>query len=195
MIQSKVLLVDCDGVLLDWEYAFDVWMRHHGHTIKQKGDYEVSVRYGIDNAKQMIRMFNESAAIGFLPPLRDAIHYVKKLHEEHGYVFHAITSLSNDPNAQKLRTINLERLFGESTFEKYVYLDTGADKDQALKPYEGSECFWIEDKPENALVGAALGLESLLVSHQHNQNFNNDSTYRVQRVDNWKEIYSIITGI
>ena len=195
MIRDKVIMVDCDGVLLDWEYAFDVWMRHHGHTIKQKGDYEVSVRYGIDNAKQMIRMFNESAAIGFLPPLRDAIHYVKKLHEEHGYVFHAITSLSNDPNAQKLRTINLERLFGESTFEKYVYLDTGADKDQALKPYEGSECFWIEDKPENALVGAALGLESLLVSHQHNQNFNNDSTYRVQRVENWKEIYSIITGI
>jgi len=155
----------------------------------------MSVRYGIDNAKPMIRMFNESAAIGFLPPLRDAIHYVKKLHEECGYVFHAITSLSNDPNAQKLRTINLQRLFGETAFEKFVYLDTGADKDEALKPYEGSECFWIEDKPANALVGAGLGLHSLLMSHQHNKNFNNDSKYRVERVENWKEIYSKITGI
>lgn len=206
MQRDKVILVDCDGVLLDWEYAFDVWMRHHGHTIKQKGDYEVSVRYGIDNAKQIIRIFNESAAIGFLPPLRDAIHYVKKLHEEHGYVFHAITSLSNDPNAQKLRTINLQRLFGETAFEKFVYLDTGADKDEALKPYEGSECWWIEDKPANAQVGIKYGLSSILMAHAHNIEFysqysrammftENNSKYRMQRVENWREIYSYITGI
>ena len=25
------IITDCDGVLLDWAYAFDVWMGEHGH--------------------------------------------------------------------------------------------------------------------------------------------------------------------
>ena len=193
-INEKVILVDCDGVLCDWEYAFDVWMRHHGNSIKVKGEYLMRIKYGIDNASQWIRHFNESAAIGFLPPLRDAIHYVKKLHEEHGYVFHCITSLSNDPNAQKLRTLNLERLFGKTVFEKFIYLDTGADKDKVLDEYRGSECYWVEDKPENAIQGAVRGLNSVLMYHHHNAE-SDLGNLNISRVDNWKEIYQLITGI
>jgi hypothetical protein len=75
-----------------------VWMEQHGHE-KQPGSefiYDIGERYGIsrDQGRKLIKIFNESAAIGFLPPLRDAMFYVKRLHEEHGYVFHCITSLS-----------------------------------------------------------------------------------------------------
>ena len=28
---DKKIIVDCDGVLLDWAYAFDVWMGEHGY--------------------------------------------------------------------------------------------------------------------------------------------------------------------
>lgn len=193
-ISDKVILVDCDGVLLDWEYAFDVWMRRHGHTPVENGFsiYKIGQRYNITNANKMIRMFNESAAIGFLPPLRDAIHYVKKLHEEHGYIFHAITSLSNDPAAQELRTSNLKRLFGDSVFERYVYLDTGADKDEALLPYKDTGCVWVEDKYTNAVVGADLGLDSLLVKHDHNADFEHPN---VKTINNWKEVYDHIVGV
>jgi hypothetical protein len=135
-------------------------------------------------------MFNESAAIGFLPPLRDAIHYVRKLHEEHGYVFHLITSLSLDPAAQALRTQNIKKLFGETAFERFVYLDTGADKDEALKEYRGTNYWWIEDKPENALAGAREGLECLLMEHSHNMHY---TEYNL--VKNWKEIYEEIVGV
>ena len=38
-------------------------------------------------------------------------------------------------------------------------LDTGADKDEALAPYFNSGAFWIEDKTENAELGAELGLQ------------------------------------
>lgn len=191
MMKEKVILVDCDGVLLDWEYAFDTWMKRHGYEPVKSDVYKMDEKYGLDRAecKRLIRMFNESAWIRKLPPLRDAMKYVKKLHEEHGYVFHAITSLSNDQYAQHLRTKNLRELFGDTAFEKYVYLDTGADKDEALAEYEGSECYWVEDKPENALVGRDYGLKSILMAHGHNAGCGAG-----KRVQNWKEIYEMVVG-
>lgn len=192
---DKTILVDCDGVLLNWEYAFAIWMEQHGHQ-KQPGAefvYDIGGRYGIarSQGRQLIKMFNESAAIGFLPPLRDAMYYVKRLHEEHGYVFHCITSLSLDVNAQRLREMNLRKLFGDTAFESIVCLATGADKHQALEPYRDSGCWWIEDKPENAEVGLDLGLRSVLMEHGHNMDHANE---RLPVVRNWREIYDLITS-
>jgi len=195
MKKDKVILVDADGVLLDWEYAFDQWMARHGYTIKVTGDYKMDIKYGLSrqDTMRLVRMFNESAWIRKLPPLRDAMKYVRKLHVDHGYIFHVITSLSNDQYAQHLRTKNLRELFGDTVFEKYVYLDTGADKDHVLKEYKDTGCFWVEDKPQNAEVGAVFGLNSLLMLHDHNEDheiiYNN-----ITKVVNWKEIYDIITA-
>ena len=194
-MKTKIILTDSDGVLLDWEYAFDVYMTQHGFNKQPGGNlkYNIGTRYGIDHeqGKKLIKIFNESAHIGFLPPLRDAMYYVKRLHEEHGYVFHCITSLSRDENAQELRRMNLKKLFGSTAFEKFVFLDTGADKDEALEPYRDSGLFWIEDKIQNCQVGRDLGLKSLLVEHGHNMDYEDPA---IPRVRNWKEIYNIITG-
>ena len=192
---QSLILVDADGVILDWEYAFSVWMEQHGF-VKTEGSqfiYDIGKRYGIDHeqGRKLIKIFNESAAIGFLPPLRDAMYYVKRLHEEHGYVFHCITSLSLDANAGKLREMNLRKLFGKTAFEKITCLDTGADKHDALEPYRDSGCWWVEDKPENAEVGHKLGLRSILVEHGHNMNHVNE---QIPVVKNWREIYAIITS-
>ena len=113
-MQEKIILTDIDGVVLDWEFAFHQWMEHHGHTLDDKNVYSVATAYNLadSKAKALIRTFNESAAIGFLPPLRDAQYYIKKLHEKHQYRFVAITSLSLDPYAKKLRVQNLNKLFG-----------------------------------------------------------------------------------
>jgi len=190
--QKKLILTDIDGVVLNWEYAFHVWIQQHGYTqIEQASEhYDMHVRYDVEKSeiKARIRQFNESAAIGFLPPLRDAVHYIKKLHEKKGYVFHAITSLSDDPHAQQLRTQNLKKLFGETVFERFIYLDTGADKDEALLPYAQSGLLWVEDKPENAACGAELGLNAVLMEHQHNMN--EDDNFQIFK--NWKEIYEVM---
>jgi beta-phosphoglucomutase-like phosphatase (HAD superfamily) len=191
---KKLILTDADGVLLDWEWAFNVWMQEHGfeEVPGSKLNYDMSMRYGIpkEQVKKLIRLFNESAAIGFLPALRDAMYYVKRLHEEHGFRFHCITSLSLDPNAQKLREMNLNKLFGTSAFERIVCLDTGADKDEALQEYEGTGCYWLEDKIENAEAGYRAGLRSLLVEHGHNMHHYHEG---ITIVKNWKEIYQLIT--
>jgi len=193
-VSKKIILVDCDGVICDWEYAFDIYLSQHGFNKVEGGQfkYDIGKRYGIDSdqGKKLIKLFNESASIGFLPALRDSMYYIKKLHEKHGYVFHCITSLSKDKNAQELRKMNIRKLFGKTTFEKFVFLDTGADKDDALAEYADSDYYWIEDKITNAVVGHDIGLKSILMEHGHNLDFEHP---KIPRVKNWQEIYQLIT--
>lgn len=193
-MNNKLILTDADGVLLDWEWAFRVWMTERGYQFEESGKLEYSLHHHYkditkEEIKKLIKIFNESASIGFLPALRDSVYYVKRLHEEHGYQFRVITSLSLDKNAAKLREMNLRKLFGNA-IESVICLDTGADKDQALEPYRNSGMWWIEDKPENADVGYNLGLQSILVEHGHNMHHR--CNYDLAK--NWKQIYGIITG-
>ena len=171
---EKIIVTDCDGVLLNWEYAFCAWMTQHGYTEIKDGnkEYNIGKRFGItlEEAIKQVVIFNESAAMAFLPALRDARYYVKRLHEEHGYVFHCVTSMSLDPNAKKLRQMNLDKLFGSTAFPVLECLDTGADKDKALSKYAGSNCYWLEDKVENATAGLQFGLKPILIEHGHNMN-------------------------
>jgi hypothetical protein len=51
--------------------------------------------------------------------------------------------------------------------------------------------FWIEDKPENAAVGAAIGLRSILMMQSHNID---NVPEGCKPVVNWKEVYELITG-
>jgi FMN phosphatase YigB (HAD superfamily) len=193
--KDKVILTDVDGVLLDWEEGFSVWMEHHGHKPVEgyKYMYNIGERYGIskEEGNRLVRTFNESAAIGFLPPARDAQYYVKLLAEKHQYRFLAVTSLSTDPYAKELRERNLKKLFGD-IFVDVICLDTGADKDEVLadlaKKYRGN--WWIEDKPENVDAGIAAGFEGLLVEHGHNLTYSGQA----QIVTKWEEIYNVIAG-
>jgi len=193
MKKEKLILSDVDGVLLNWEYAFNIWMEDHGYTMVENGNfvYNVAKRYGLDSKEgsRMVRFFNESAVQGFLPALRDSEHYVRLL-ANLGYKFHVITSMTKNAHAQKLRIRNLEKLFGEDTFEKFIFLDTGEDKDAVLKEYEGTGLYWIEDKPTNADLGLKLGLKSLVMEHAFNLHYEGDAPF----VKNWREVYETITG-
>ena len=193
MNPNKTILVDCDGVLVDWEAKFHAWMLSRGYEPRpdHHNHYLISERYqGVsrDQARTLTRHFNESAAVGFMPPLRDSIYWVKRLNWKMGFRFHVITSLSLDPDAQELRRQNLMALFGD-IFDRIICLDTGSDKHDVLAQYHGSGCWWIEDKPENALAGLACGLRPILMAHDHNRSFQHD---HVPRAANWQEIYSII---
>tara|TARA_B110000091_G_C13603474_1_gene385688 strand:- start:18 stop:617 length:600 start_codon:yes stop_codon:yes gene_type:complete len=187
----KVILTDADGVLLNWGYAFDVWMLERGYKAAYPLEYDIAKIYDIPRvlSKKFVREFNESAHMGFVPPLRDAMQYVRKLHEEHGYVFHLITSMSKDENAQKLRTMNIKKLFGETAFVKFIYLDTGADKDEVLAQYKGTGYTWVEDKVENAIAGDKQGLDSIVMEHGYNMD---NQDYPLMK--NWKDVYEYLVG-
>jgi len=194
-LKNKFILTDCDGVCLDWETAFMGWCRHNGMVPVEGYQlmYKINERFNItpEEGKRLTNQFNSSAAIGFLPPLRDAQWFIRKLFEQHGYLFVAVTSLHSDPYAQELRTQNLRKLFGDA-FVGFHYLDCGADKDEILErlshKYYGAP--WIEDKPVNADVGAEFGFNSFLMEHGHNMDYQGPATI----VKSWEQLYDILKG-
>lgn len=191
---DSTILTDVDGVLLDWESAFHDWMTtHHGHS--QNGNYNsywLEDRYDLPrhDIYNKVKEFNESSRIGFLEPFRDSVHYVKLLREKHNFKFVAVTALSTEPTAIKLRKYNLSNVFDKNTFLDVFSIETAACKREILtelsKQYMG--CWWIEDKAENADVGTECGYRSILVKHRHNSSYTGSAFV----ANNWREIYEHI---
>lgn len=192
MLKEKLILTDVDGVLLHWEWMFDIWMQRHGYVRRNHNAYNTAQAYGIteQEGERLCTMFNETVYIRNLPPYRDAIRYTRKLHEDHGYVFHAITSISNDPLVIESRVENLYQVFGRSMFFDITCLHHSVSKATVLNQYDGSNCWWLEDHPTNFQLGLDLGLNSLLV----NQTYNQITPAADRRVNNWKEIYERIVS-
>lgn len=186
---ARKILVDVDGVLLNWEESFTAWMLERGYEVQVQDHYKQSVRYGIEQftADRLIEQFNTSAWIGFIKPLRDAVSVIDTMLSEHWH-FECITSLSDDHWAGELRRMNLERFFGRAAFRRVRCIATGADKDDILREYKRG-LWWVEDKPENALAGLEAGHKPLLIDHKYNRWFNHPD---VRRVENWEQIRQII---
>jgi FMN phosphatase YigB (HAD superfamily) len=121
-MSDKVIVTDCDGVLLNWEKAFHEWMTHSGYDIKKEGPkltYHFEDTFDItrEKGRELVRGFNESAGIGFLEPLRDSVEGVKTLVDK-GYVFDVVTSLGKYGPAVALREMNLECVFDKDVFPR-----------------------------------------------------------------------------
>ena len=188
---DKRIILDCDGVLLDWAYAFDVWMVEHGYTKISNTNqyYDQTRRYGISQveAVSQIKRFNESGCVGFIPAFRDSVEYVTKL-SELGWKFEVISCLDKDKYAQKLRQKNLLHLFGDVFDFIDCALDFTVGKEQyLLDRYKGKNYYWIEDSVDHAESGKRVGLNSIVMDHPYNKDWDGP------RVKNWKDIYQIIT--
>jgi len=186
---KNVILTDIDGVVLNWEASFNEWMAQKKYVLVEPDAYNVNQRFNIsrEKSKELVRIFNESAQIGFLSPLRDSLPYMTKIHHEFGITFHCITSLSLDKCAQKLRIQNLENWFGSNVFSEYLFADTGQDKNHILKNYIHTNYIWVEDKPVNAEDGLAYGLRPYLMAHNYNLDYKHPE---IKRVSSWREIYN-----
>lgn len=195
-MNNKVILTDCDGVLLDWEKSFHAWMSERGHELNDQFAhmYNMSERFGVskEESERNVRDFNESAAIGYLDAFRDSRWFVRLLHRRHGYDFICITSMTTDPYAKRLRQANLDRLFGHGTVRELVCLDVGDDKEQILieyaDKYPGAP--WIEDTPENADAGIQAGLDAILLKHSHNAEYKGPAV----PLEDWKDVHDYLVS-
>lgn len=188
---TKQILTDADSVLLDWEAGLHRWMEMQGHRkTNALASRKIQTSYpslSDEEARRCVAQFCDSSHIGFLDAERDARSGVAKLVEA-GYTFTVITSLGQDPFTMQLREQNLFNLFGKDAFDDIIFLDIGADKDDALRSYAG-DYYWIEDKGKNATAGLQFGMQPILINHLHNQNYTDPN---VIRVDTWAEIVDTV---
>jgi len=188
-------LTDVDGVLLDWVPGFEKWCADNNHPIKLPGainQRSVYRKYGLTEevATQLVTEYNKSEAMKSLPPYRDSVDYVRKLAAE-GWKFVTITSQTSDAQGQMYRMENLNTVFGPNIFIKHHILETSAPKDDVLAEYKDSGLYWIEDKWDNAVLGADMGLIPLVMRDETNAKY---FDYRIKHFDNWIQIYKHISG-
>lgn len=193
-LYENVIVTDYDGVCAYWEHGFHMWMLSNGYKIVNRGSYDIEDTYDIsvDKAIMLTQAFNESAALKKLPPVKEAIKYIRKLHEDHGYVFHCISAIPNTRDMYEARMENIQNLFGKTAFERLILCGSSKNKKELLKEYKDTGCFWLEDVVENSHYGLDYGMKCILFNHHYNENAELDP--RIKRVYNWKEIYSLIEG-
>lgn len=188
---DKTILTDVDGVLLDWETAFEEYAIAQGYVFNENKRivYGMDAQLGItqEEASKLIGSFNYSEEFGRIAPWRDSVEYVKRFKDE-GWRFVAITTAGEHPDTWPLRKANLDAVFGTDAIDKLYVLPLHGDKGVELVKYKDSGLFWIEDKPSNAVLGYQYGLRPLLMNTSHNQNYRGS----VKRVNTWEEIYRII---
>jgi len=181
------IITDCDGVLLDWVFAFDVWMSEQGYQKLPDANqhFYQTKRYAISeqDALNFVKRFNESGSVGYIPAYKDAVEYVTKFAKQ-GYRFEVISSLHMDKYAQKLRIENLKHLFGDV----FDYIDCSLDftkgkKNILSQRYINTGYIWLEDSVSHAEAGDEIGMTTYIFDHPYNQH------YKGRRVKNWKELY------
>ena len=190
---DNVIVTDYDGCCAYWSHGFHMWMVSKGHRETKSGFYNVEDTYGItkEKADTLAEAFNESTALRRLPPFKDAIKYIRKLHEDHGYVFHCLSAIPNTRDMYDSRMENIQNLFGKTAFERLTLCGNSSNKKEILKEYEGTGCFWIEDLHANLKYGVDLGMRGILMDHHYNKH---EEDFAYNRVYNWKAIYELITG-
>lgn len=191
---NKVILTDVDGVLLDWEEHFRVWMSHeYGYDRSENlGAYRLAEHYGLpeDTIWDRVEEFNYSTHAGFMRPHEEAVKYVRLLADK-GYRFITVTSFGGSPESRALRVSNLQYLFGD-VFDGHNIIELCGDKRKTLTQFKNSASWWIEDNLHNAEVGLELGLRPILMRHTHNSEASAD--LGIRRADGWSQVYTIITG-
>lgn len=189
-MNDKIILTDIDGVVLYWEQHFHNWMKKRGHNIVRQGIYNICESYNMvtSRAEKLVEEFNTSSYMIDVPPFRDSLSGIAKL-KENGYRFIAITKVGGDHNTKRLRSINLEDYYGKNTFIELHCLNDNESKKPFLEPYKDSGYYWIEDLPKNAVIGADLGLNPILINHAYNIGFEDS---RIIKVDTWAQICQII---
>lgn len=193
---KKIIITDCDGVLLRWEEAFDIYMVTKGHTrlLNTADEYNMALRYGLSTVQTIayIKEFNEGPLIENLAPFQDSVEYVTKL-AALGFRFIAVTSVSDHPDAKKYRTINLTNLFGD-VFDDIICLEMNASKAAVLLQWADTGYFWIEDHMRQAEAGHEAGLRTILINHPYNKHYKTDLFPTVSYETPWKDIFKIVSN-
>lgn len=187
-MSSNLILLDVDGVLLNWNQGFHRWMAENGHKIKNSDAAMIEDMYDMEikDVRTCIRTFNETVHISTLEPINGAKEAVS-VFKQNDFDIKCITSISLKESVIESRRQNLKTVFGD-VFSDVFFLTTYGSKRDVLEKFSNTNAWWIEDNLKNAKDGADFGLKSILFSDKQS----NDS--RIISCNSWNTIVDIIMG-
>jgi beta-phosphoglucomutase-like phosphatase (HAD superfamily) len=201
----KTLIVDCDGVLLEWCDVFAEWLANNGFTPHglDRSTYEFGSSLSIpgdpnykvknqDLFRTLIKIFNQTYIMGKLPPITDAVQSLQAFHKA-GYTIKVVSSYSSEYESMKLREQNLKDVFGD-IFQEIESLPLRASKIEFLSK-QPRESIYIEDTVSHLKDAYALGYSAdnlyLIPASYNNVDVGQPLVFKRM---NWKQITTRVIG-
>lgn len=176
--KANDILIDCDGVLLDWLEGFQMYARLHlGLNLDPEGPSNFNLTHwlGVADHDETVRIIDEfnagiSGHFSKLPVMPGAAQALNALHQQ-GRDIHVITSCSTHPDVVTMRRKNLESIFGR-IFNSITHIDLLDKKAPLLEQHVPA--IWVEDNFDNAIAGARAGHRTFLIRSPHNRSHEAD---------------------
>lgn len=171
------LLLDVDGVLLDWSGGFLRYMEVRGHPPRSVTHRRWDMRccFPTLDGQQIwnfINMFHHSEAYGELEPLPGAVSAARFLRMKlPNTKFVAITACGLDPRTIHLRTQALQQF----PIDEVHFVSPRQGKGEILAKFPADTSIMVEDKPENIDDVLDLGMRAIMIDHEYNQHYEPES--------------------
>jgi len=184
-MDKPMILLDIDGVCLNWEKGLVNYMESHFPHVAEAGvfnphAFDLTARYGMSRqeANQLVWDFHHHDWFAELDPMVGATEAVDRLRQVGKLV--AITACGTTDRTQQLRRKNLKLCFG-NVFSEIYCTNNFEEKRGYLSLYPSG--FWVEDHLKNAIMGAECGHKSYLISAHHNQGVDHPLVSRVDDLE------------
>lgn len=193
----ETLIVDCDGVLLDWKTSFTHWMVYHG-LINDVSEYKLD-SYNLpdcvpaEHHLMYMNMFNQTHYMKNLAPIAGAVDAIKQIYEQ-GFVIKVVTSFSDQFESIKMREQNLINVFGP-VFHEIVSKGINGSKAEYLSK-QPKDSWYVEDLYSHAYNAIDIGFDPnqiLIIPQPYNMTMVNDKYPQLLRTS-WSQAKHIILG-
>ena len=169
---SGLVILDCDGVLLDFTAGIRPFARlRYGLDLHPDGpsDFDMRAWTGLDRdgVRDLVNAFNSGEDTGFdaLPPMPGAVEGVRRLLVA-GYRLQVLSSADAGGASVRSRLRNLDAVFGD-VFEEVTLIGLGASKRDLLARF--APCDWVDDHVPNAIAGVQAGHRAHVIRQSHNR--------------------------
>lgn len=180
---NNTLIVDCDGVLLDWLYEFHTWISKQNYVLYDKTSYSLAKSYGVSLAQinERIDYFNKNFVV---EKMINGAHDALSLFHANGWNIRCVTSFSQCSNAMNARKIHLQKKFN-NVFDDICVLPLHHSKRNYLTQFAyNTNTIYVEDNIKNVDDATQLGIQSYLLKYPYNQHYNGIANM----VNNWQAI-------
>lgn len=168
------VILDADGVLLDWMQAFELYMRQeHGvepivpHHMKSL--YDLQEGYPSIPMKTLLGCVDAMSKLpqyfSGIPLFAGVIDGVARLRAEQECEVHCVSLGGSAAICKELRSINLQAL----NLDSLIMLPHGSSKFETLTSFEEGSIF-VDDLESNLLDAQRAGMVPVMMTRSYNEN-------------------------